>query len=215
MLMKCEDSQGFLMAQPGVRQEQIEEVLDLGQLIPEEVEDTNTVEEGDAVHDVEDVEDEEDEEDKGAIYEVPYWKTLYSPRYIGKRGGVLGRITKREEKEVGKKRRFGAKMPRNRKMKNWTWKVIEMLTDDNKFRSIENPAIVYQSPQINRKYHLSSRANEGIDGGGSDPVWYSLPRGKKSIKKDWTRISKRGRETEGTWHPYKRDPTIRCGQLPT
>ena len=39
----------------------------------------------------------------------------------------------------------------------------------------------------------------------SNPVWYSLPRGKKSSKRDWTRISKRGRETEGSWHPHKRD----------
>ena len=163
ILMKCEDSQGFLLAQPGVCQEQIEEVLDLGQFIPEEVEDTNTVEEGDAVYDVE---DEENEEDNGAIYEMPNWKTLYSPRYLGKRGGVLGRITKREEKE------------------------------DN----------------------LSARANEGLGVGGSDPVWYSLPRGKKSIKNrnwNWNRISKRGRETEGTWLPYKRDSTIRCGHFPT
>ena len=29
-------------------------------------------------------------------------------------------------------------------------------------------------------------------------------------KRDWTRISKRGRETEGSWHPYKRDPMYRC-----
>ena len=166
---------------------------------------------------MEDVEDEEDEEDKGAIYEVPYWKTLYSPRYIAKRGGVLGRITKREEKEVVEKRRFGAKRPRNRKFKNWTWngRQMRVLTDDNRFRSIGNPAIAYQSPKIIGKEDLSGRANEGLDVGGIDPVWYSLPRGKKSIKRDWTRISKRGRETEGTWHPYKRDPTIRCDQLPT
>ena len=32
----------------------------------------------------------------------------------------------------------------------------------------------------------------------------------KRNKRDWTRISKRGRETEGSWHPYKRDPIYRC-----
>ena len=214
MLLEGEDSQGFLMAQPGVSQEQLEEVLDLGQFIPEEVEDTNAVEDGDAVYDVE---DEEDEEDKGAIYEVPYWKTLYSPQYIGKRGGVLGRITKMEENKGVEKRRFGAKRPQNRKMLTFLLlpKVIEMFTDDNRFRSIENPAIAYQSPKSNIKDDLSSRANEGIDGGGSEPVWYSLPRGKKSIKRDWTRISKRGRKTEGTWQPYKRNSTIRCCPFPT
>ena len=189
MLLKGED--GFMLAQPGVSKDQIEE----------DGEGTTAVEEGEAIY---------DEEDEGALYKVPYWQTLCSPGFLGKRGGgVLGRITKKDENGFMEKRRFVSSASANRFMLRGF---------------MRNPAFSFWSLKNYRKDDMSGK----VEGGGSapvqcgnlqcneivlatanHPVWYSLPRGKKSIKRDWTRISKRGRETEGSWHPYKRDPIYR------
>ena len=195
------------MAQPRVSQEKTEEVLDLGKFIPAEGEETKAVEEGEAIYDL------EDGEDQGGLFKVPYWQILYSHPYLGKRGGgVLGRITKRKEKGCGEKRRFAVSAIANRFMLRGF---------------MRNPAFSFWSAKINRKDEMSGKGVGKIGAGGQtvqcgnlqcneivlatakEPVWYSLPRGKKSSKMDWTRISKRGRETEGSWHPYKRDPIFR------
>ena len=132
------------MDKPMASQKEMQEGLDLEQVIPPP-----------PYEDVEEEVQEGDDEDKSkSLYNVPYMRTVYSPR-VGKRGGAMDRIMKREGEEIWEKRGFGAQSP-------WT-------------------------------------------GQASD----SLPRGKKSSNRDWTRISKRGRETEGSWHPYKRDPIYR------
>ena len=187
MLLKGED--GSMLAQTGVSQDQIEE------------EGAKAVEEGDAKF---------DDEDEGSLYKVPHWQTLYCTSYMAKRGGgVLARITKKEEKGFEEKR------------------IFESSASANRFKLggfMRNPAFSFWSPKIDRKDDISDKMEEGgsaplqcgnvqcnkiLLATARDPVWYPYPIGKKSIKRDWTRISKRGRETEASWHPYKRDPIYR------
>ena len=69
-----------------------------------------------------------------------------------------------------------------------------------------------QQPMISRvnRWMADIHLSMGFPDNPSWPLTSgSGARGKKDVKRDWTRISKRGRETEGSWRLYKRDPVYR------
>ena len=173
------------MDKPMVSQMEMKEDLDLEQGIPPPpYEDVD-----------EEVQEDDDEEKTKRIYNVPYMRTAYSPR-VGKRGGAMDRIMKREEQEIWQKRRFGSPSP-------WIGQASNNLLARDKYEDLS------MSKALSPFWLPISSMGAARLAPARDPVWYTLPRGKKSSKRDWTRISKRGRETEGSWHPYKRDPIYR------
>ena len=174
-----------LLDKPMVTEKDLQEELDMAQVKPPPAYE-NVEEEG---------QEGDDEENTNSILNVPYMHTAYSPR-MGKRGGgAMQRIMKRKEKEIWQKRRFGGLSPRSSQV--------------SKYKNLSMSKAL--SPFWLATTSMGARGKKAIKSEDEEEDEEEEGRGrwKKSIKRDWTRISKRGRETEGSWHPYKRDPMNR------
>ena len=90
--------------------------------------------------------------------------------------------------------------------------VVGRIRENQEKTSGEKRRLGGQRPRVSRVNSWMGNDDHSMDfpdDSSWPPTSASGARGKKAINRDWTRISKRGRETEGNWHPYKRDALYR------